>query len=66
MWCGAVEIIQTRHVRADMQVRPYHFHKLDGAERLSLFDDVTFSTVPNVLMVGTQNPMKRFYILHIC
>ncbi len=43
-----------RYVWADIRVRPYQFHKLDGAKRLSLFDEDTFSTAPNGLFVQTH------------
>ncbi len=35
-------------------VRPYQFRKFNGAKRLSLFDEDTFSTAPNGLFVQTH------------
>ena len=54
--CSSAE----RYFRADMQIRPYRLHKLNGAERLNFCNDDTFSTVPFIHFVyGNQDQMAQ-------
>ena len=47
-----------QYFRADMQIRPYRFRKLNGAWRLRLSDDSTFSTAPFISFVGTKTEWR--------